>query len=158
MREGGFEELEAVRDLLGGVDVKRRAVFGGQGGKIDFVAVERAVAVSERTGALVFCFGLFGQNLNALCGECIWFFGDDDPGDDVSQGADAGKNNEEGCEDANEVQIPAIVKRKGSTDSSDHTVGARAEELAAGREGIGERSCYRIDGSSAGRTEPRGWL
>jgi hypothetical protein len=48
------------------------------------------------------------------------------------------------------------VKREGSTDSSDHTVGTRTVEFAGGREGIGERSRYGIDGSSAGRTEPRG--
>ena len=39
-----------MRDLLCGVDVKGRAVLGGEGGEIGFVAVERAVAVGERTG------------------------------------------------------------------------------------------------------------
>ena len=31
IREGGFEELEAVRDLLRGIDVHRRAVLCGEG-------------------------------------------------------------------------------------------------------------------------------
>jgi hypothetical protein len=145
-----------MRDLLGRVDIKRRAVFDSQGGKIDFVAVERAVTVSERTGALVFCFGLFGQNLNALCGECIWFFRNDDPGNDVSEGADSSKNDEECGEYANQIQIPAIVKGERSANSSDHAVATRTEELGGGCEGIGERSRYRIDGSSAGRTETGG--
>ncbi len=89
--KGRFEELEAVRDLPGRVDVERRAVLVGEGGEADFVAVEGTVAVGEGTGAeLVWCC-LFCQNLNALCREYEGFFGDDDPGGDVGQGADSGK-------------------------------------------------------------------
>jgi hypothetical protein len=47
--EGLFEELEAVGDLFGGVDVERRAVFFGEVGEVDGVAVEGAVAVGEGT-------------------------------------------------------------------------------------------------------------
>ena len=48
--EGLVEELEAVRDLFGGVDVERGAVFGGEGGEIGSVAVEGPVAVGEGAG------------------------------------------------------------------------------------------------------------
>ena len=44
------EELEALRDLVGGVDVERGAVLFGEGGEADSVAVERAVAVDEGAG------------------------------------------------------------------------------------------------------------
>ncbi len=46
--EGVFEELKALDDLLGGVNVERSAIFGGEGGEICSVAVERAVAIDER--------------------------------------------------------------------------------------------------------------
>jgi hypothetical protein len=39
--------LEAVGYLLGGVDVERGVVFGGEGGEVDCVAVEGALAVDE---------------------------------------------------------------------------------------------------------------
>ena len=48
--KGGFEELEAVRDLLGGVDVEGRAVFGGEFGEADSVAVKGSLVVGERAG------------------------------------------------------------------------------------------------------------
>ena len=101
---------------------------------------------------------LASKRLNALCGECVWFFGDDDPGDDVGQGADSGKNDEECGEDANKVEIPAIMKREACADSGDHAVGARAREFAGEMERIGERSGYGIDAGSAGRTETGGWF
>ena len=49
--EGLLEELEALRDLLGGVDVERSAVLCGEGREIGFVAVKETVAVGEGTGA-----------------------------------------------------------------------------------------------------------
>lgn len=48
--EGSLEELETVRDLLGRVDVERRAVFGCQGGEVDTVTVQGPVAIVEGTG------------------------------------------------------------------------------------------------------------
>ena len=59
--EDGFEELEAVRDLLRRIDVKRRSVLGGEGCEIDFVAVEGAGAIDERTGIGLGCCDLFRQ-------------------------------------------------------------------------------------------------
>ncbi len=47
--EGGFEELEAVGDLPGGVDVEGGGVVDGEGGEIDSVAVEGVVAIGEGT-------------------------------------------------------------------------------------------------------------
>ncbi len=109
VREGCFEELEAVRDLPGGVDVERRAVLVGEGGEAGFVAVQGAVAVGEGAGAdLVWCC-LFSQNLNALCREYEGFFGDDDPGGDVGQSADSGEDDQQGGDDADEVEVPAIL-------------------------------------------------
>ena len=46
-REGLLEELEALGDLLGGVDVEGRAVFSGEAGKVDSVTVEGAVAIDK---------------------------------------------------------------------------------------------------------------
>jgi hypothetical protein len=48
--KGLLEELEAVGYLLGGIDVERGAVFFGEGGEVDSVAVERAVAIDEGAG------------------------------------------------------------------------------------------------------------
>ena len=109
VREGGFEELEAVRDLPGRIDIERRAVLVGEGGEASFVAVQGAVAVGERAGAdLVWCC-LFSQNLNALCREYEGFFRDDDPGSDVGQCADSGEDDQQGGDDAGDVEIPAVL-------------------------------------------------
>ena len=98
------------------------------------------------------------EALNGLCGERIWFFGDDDPGNDVGQGADSSKNDEECSEDTNEIEVPAIVKGEGCADSGNHPVGTRAREFSGEMERIGERSSYGIDACSAGRTETGGWF
>jgi hypothetical protein len=45
--KGLLEELEAVGDLFGGVDVEWGAVFGGESGEVGSVAVEGAVAIDE---------------------------------------------------------------------------------------------------------------
>jgi len=50
MREGVFEELKALGDLFGGVDVEGGSVFGGESSKVGSVAVEEAIAVGEGTG------------------------------------------------------------------------------------------------------------
>jgi hypothetical protein len=66
--EGLLKELEALRDLRGGVDVERRAVFFRKRGERDLITVKRAVAVDEwacgggRRGS---CCGLL-QNGEAL--------------------------------------------------------------------------------------------
>ncbi len=57
--EGVIEELEAVGDLPGGVDVERGAVVGGEGGESDSVAVEGVVAIGEGTGGEVGCGRMF---------------------------------------------------------------------------------------------------
>src|SRR6266702_4313056 len=60
-----FEELEAVGDLRGRVDVERGAVFGREGGEVDSVAVEGAVAIDE--GARIYsCGDLFLQELERV--------------------------------------------------------------------------------------------
>ena len=48
--EGLLKEYVALADLLCGVDVERGAVFGGESGEADTIAVERAVAIDEGTG------------------------------------------------------------------------------------------------------------
>ncbi len=68
--EGLVEELEAVGDLFGGVDVERGAVFGGEGGEVGSIAVEGAVAVGEWAGVGLGCGGFLrqcsGHVLNSL--------------------------------------------------------------------------------------------
>ena len=93
--EGLLEELEAVGDLLRGVNVERCAVFGGESGEVCSVAVEEAVAIEEGAGAGL-CLGggraiFFRQDLDALCGKRVRGFGDDDPGGDVGDDADTGE-------------------------------------------------------------------
>src|SRR3984957_19476388 len=134
--EGLGEELKAVGDLVRGVDVEWGAVFGGKGGEVRSVAVEEAIAVGEGSWAGV-CLGrrggdLFGQDLGALCGKGVGCFGDDDPGGDVGNGADAGEDDHESCEDADEVEVPAIVESEASADAGDHAVVAGAGELRGG--------------------------
>ncbi len=71
-REGFLEELEAVRDLLRGVDVERRAVGVGQSGEVDSVAVEGSVSVGEGAGGSFRFSDFFGQDLVALYSSCSW--------------------------------------------------------------------------------------
>ena len=68
--------------------------------------------------------------LEALCGKGVGSLGDDDPGDEVRDGSDAGEEGQEGCEDSDEVEIPAVVDGEAGADSGDHAVVARARELA----------------------------
>jgi hypothetical protein len=145
--------------LVRRVDVEWGAVFGGESGKVRSVAVEEAIAVVEGTWAGL-CFGrrggdLFGQDLGALCWKRVGGFGDDDPGGDVGDGADAGEDDHEGGEDADEVEIPTIVKGKACADSGDHAVVARAGELSCGRVTAHGRWNSR-GGRSAGGTETGG--
>ena len=78
--------------------------------------------------------------LGGLCREGVGGFGDDDPRGDVGDCSDAGKDDHEGREDADEVEIPAVVDGETSADAGDHAVGARAGELGAGRIGAHGRS------------------
>ena len=59
-----FEELEAVGDVLGGVDVEWRTVFGCQSCEVGSIAVEEAIAVGEGTWT--------GLDLRLLCGDLFW--------------------------------------------------------------------------------------
>ena len=95
-------------------------------------------------------------SLNALRRKGVRLFRNDDPGNDVCQRTDSCENDEERGEDANEIQIPSIMKRKACADSRDHAVGTRARELAGGWEGVGKRCGCGIDGGSAGRAETGG--
>ena len=61
-------------------------------------------------------------NLEALCRKGVRGFGDDEPGDKISDGPDTSKNNQKCCNDSNEVEVPAIVQSKASTDSGDHAI------------------------------------
>ena len=71
-----LEELEAVGDLICGVDVERGAVFFGEGGEAGSIAVQGAVAVGERAwvcllrGSLVwhlyFIVPLFSMRLRRM--------------------------------------------------------------------------------------------
>ncbi len=65
--EGLVEELEAVGDLFGGVDVERGAVLGGEGGEVGSVAVEGAVAVGEGAGIGLGLGGFLRQCSGACC-------------------------------------------------------------------------------------------
>ena len=60
--EGLGEELVAMADLLGGVDVEGCAVVGGEGCEVDSVAVEGAVAVGEGAGIKLGCGDFICQN------------------------------------------------------------------------------------------------
>jgi hypothetical protein len=61
-----LEELEAVGDLFGGVDVEWGVVFGGEGGQVHSVAVEGAVAIDKGAGIYPGCGDLFLQELEPV--------------------------------------------------------------------------------------------
>jgi hypothetical protein len=89
-------------------------------------------------------------NSEALCWKGIGGLGDDDPGDKISDGADPCEDDHERGDDADEVEVPAVVKSEAGADSGDHAVVAWAGELA----GVGVRANWRRgscgDGSSTG--------
>ena len=95
---------------------------------------------------------------DALCWKGVGGFGDDDPEDEVGDGADAGEQGHERCDDADEVEVPAVVVGEAGADSGDHAVVARARELAGVR--VIARRGWRSggDGGSAGRAEAGGWI
>ncbi len=156
--KGLLEELEALGDLRGGVDVERGAVFGGQGGEVDSVTVEFAVAIGERARIDGEWWRFSFANLDALCRKGVGFFGDDDPEDEIRHGADAGEQGHERCDDADEVEVPTIVESKAGADSRDHAVMARARELAPVRIVAGWRRRSGGDSGSAGGAEAGGWV
>ncbi len=94
----------------------------------------------------------------ALCWKGVGSFGDDDPEDEIRDGADAGEQSNERCDDTDDVDVPTIVESKAGADSGDHAVVARARELVGvwiisgrGRRGRG-------DSGSAGWAEAGGWV
>jgi hypothetical protein len=95
---------------------------------------------------------------NALCGQGVGGFGDDDPEDQVRDGADAGEQGYERGDDADDVDVPTIVLGEAGADSGDHAVVAGARELVGVWviSGLGWRSSG--DGGSAGRAEAGGWI
>ncbi len=115
--EGLVKELKALRDLLRGVDVEGGGKFCGQSCKVCLIAVEKTVAIEERTGAGQTC-DLFRQ-LETLCGQGIRGFRNDDPRDEIGDGADSGEEAEESCEDTDESNVPAVVKGESGADSRD---------------------------------------
>ena len=96
--------------------------------------------------------------LDALCWKGVRGFGDNDPEDQIRHGADAGEQSHERCDDADDVEVPTVVKREAGADSGDDAVIAWARELA----GIGvvawRRRRGRGDGGSAGGAEAGGWI
>ena len=94
----------------------------------------------------------------ALCWQGVGGFGDDDPEDEIRDGADAGEQGHERCDDADDGDVPTIVESEAGADSGDHAVVARARELV----GIGiiarwrRRGCG--DSGSAGGAEAGGWV
>ena len=97
------------------------------------------------------------QNLQALCRKGVRSLGDDDPGDEIDEETGScGKECEQGGQNANECDVPAIVKGEAGADSGDHSVFARAHEFA----GVWVRAMRRRrggrDGGSTGRTEAGG--
>src|SRR5580698_2205113 len=79
-----------------------------------------------------------GRNGHSTCsyssgcfyGESVKGFGDDDPGGEISEGADAGHHDEENGNDADEVEVPSVVLGETGTDSGDHAAFAGAGELS----------------------------
>jgi len=97
--------------------------------------VKRAVAVDEgacgggRRGFLLQSDGaLSWRSLDGVGGKSVGLFGDDDPGDEVGDGADAGEAGDDGGEDADYGDVPAVLLREGGADSGDHAVVARAHK------------------------------
>ena len=68
-----------------------------------------------------------------LCWEGVGGFGDDDPGDEIGDGADAGEEGDERSDDADEIEVPTVVEGEAGADSGDHAVVARAGELVGVR-------------------------
>ncbi len=66
---------------------------------------------------------LSGGAVCALGWKGVWSLGDDDPGDEVDENSGAaGEEADQRGDDADEVEVPAVVLREASTDSSDHAV------------------------------------
>jgi hypothetical protein len=96
--------------------------------------------------------------LESFCGEWVGGFGDDDPGYEIGYGAYAGEESEERGEDADEGEVPSVVLCEAGADSGDHSVIARAGELAGCWIGSGRRRGRGGEGGSAGGAEAGGWF
>ena len=114
IREGGFEELEAVRYLVRRIDVERCVVFGCEGGEIDFVAVKRAVAIDEGAGIGLGCCDFLRQTLGALKLGGVLLARNDEPGGEVREESDAREEDKQDGNDANAAGLPSIVLRDSS--------------------------------------------
>ncbi len=124
--------------------------------------MERAVAVDEGAcggGRGVFLLqsdgALSWRSLDRVGGKSVGLFGDDDPGDEVGDGADSGEAGDDGGEDADGSDVPAILLREGSADTGDHAVVAWAHE-AGGDERLLRRG--RWDRCATVGTEPGGGI
>jgi hypothetical protein len=69
------------------------------------------------------------DTLQVLYWKGVGCFGDDDPGDEVCDGSDAGEESDERSDDADDVEVPAVVESEAGADSGDHAVVAGAREL-----------------------------
>lgn len=69
-------------------------------------------------------------NLEALCRQSIGSFGNDDPGYEVRDSADAGKESEDRSDNTHDIEIPTVVEGEAGADSGDHAVVARTRELS----------------------------
>lgn len=87
---------------------------------------------------------------DALCRKGVGGFGNDDPGYEVGDGADTSKESEERGDDANNVEVPAVVERETRADACNHAVLTGAGELAGVWIVAGGRRRSGGDGSSAG--------
>jgi len=99
-----------------------------------------------------------GRFSDALCWKGVGGFGDDDPEDEICDGADAGEQGHKRCDDADDVKVPTVVESKAGADSGDHAVLTWARELAGARIIARRRRRGRGDSGSAGRAEARGWI
>jgi len=74
----------------------------------------------------------FFANSGALYRKGVGGFGDDDPGDEVAYGAYAGEDGHKHRDDADDIEVPTIMKREASADTGDNAVVTRAGELPGG--------------------------
>jgi hypothetical protein len=63
-----------------------------------------------------------GRTLDGLCGKRVRGFGDDDPGDQIGDGADSCEESEERGEDSDESKVPSIMQSQTGADSGDDPI------------------------------------
>src|SRR6185312_3296098 len=147
------EEIKAVRDLLRRVDVEGGAMGIRQGRDRSTIAVQDTVAVGEGAG-IGLGNGSLWQVLAALYWNGVRGFRNDDPGGDVGDGADTREDDNQGGDNADEIQVPSVVESETGTHAGDHAVVARASQLPGRRLGTaGSGWPGRADDRSTGCTE-----